>query len=116
MTLTYKRIASIFQWKGLSRDVREFIRTCDVCQRFKYETVALPELLQPLPIPEHICSELSMDFISGLPVSYSKTTILVVVDRLSKAACFVALKHPFSTVEVAQVFMDNVIKLHGFPK
>lgn len=116
MTATYKRLASVFHWKGLERDVRQFIRACETCQRFKYETVASPGLLQPLPVPEHIWSKLSMDFISGLPKSYSKTTILLVVDRLSKAAHFMALKHPFSAVDVAHFFMDNIIKLHRFPK
>lgn len=40
----------------------------------------------------------------------------MVVDRLSKAAHFMALKHPYTVLEVAQVFMDNVFKLHGMPK
>lgn len=116
MTHTYKRIASAFYWKGLERDVRQFVRACETCQCFKYETVASPALLQPLPIPEHIWTKLSMDFICGLPRSYAKSTILVVVDCLSKAAHFIALHHPFSAVEVAWVFMDSVVKLHGFPK
>lgn len=40
------------------------------------------------------------------------------VDRLnrSKAAHFIALKHPFTVMEVAQVFMDNMVKDHDFPK
>lgn len=57
-----------------------------------------------------------MDFIRELPKSYCITVILVLVDRLSKAAHFMALKHPFTVVEVAQVFFDNVVKLHGFPQ
>ncbi|XP_054791826.1 isoleucine--tRNA ligase, cytoplasmic-like [Prosopis cineraria] len=116
MTPTYKRLASFFYWKGMEKDVRNFVHQCTTCQHFKPELIASPGLLQPLPIPEHIWSELSMDFISGLPKSYSKTTILVVFDRSSKAAHFMALKHPFTAVDVANILMDNVIKLHGFLK
>lgn len=116
MQPTFRRISSVFYWKGLEKDVRNFVRECVICQRFKPELVASPGLLQPLPIPEQVWSELSMDFISGLPCSYGKTVIFVVVDRLSKAAHFMSLKHPYSAVEVARVFMDNVVKLHGFPK
>ena len=57
-----------------------------------------------------------MDFISNHPKSYSKIVILVVVDQLSKTTHFMYLKHPFSDTDVAQLFMDNIVKLHGFPK
>jgi hypothetical protein len=57
-----------------------------------------------------------MDFIEGLPKSEGYDTILVVVDRFSKYAHFLPLKHPFSAAIVAQVFLDNVVKLHGVPK
>jgi hypothetical protein len=53
-----------------------------------------------------------MDFIEGLPMSERCDTILVVVDRYSKYAHFFALKHPFSAATMAQVFLDNVVKLH----
>jgi hypothetical protein len=56
-----------------------------------------------------------MDFIEGLPSSNGYTVIMVVVDRLTKYAHFVALKHPFSTVSVAKEFVTNVVRLHGIP-
>lgn len=42
-----------------------------------------------------------MDFIDGLPKAAGKEVIFVVVDRLSKAAHFMAMKHPYSAREVA---------------
>ncbi|GKC17853.1 retrotransposable element Tf2 [Tanacetum coccineum] len=57
-----------------------------------------------------------MDFIDGLPMSKGRTTLMVVVDTLSKYGHFILLTHPYTTLLVAQAFLDNVYKLHGLPK
>lgn len=68
--------------------------------------------LQPLGIPEGIFTDITMDFISGLPNSKGKDVILMVVDRLSKYTHFMVISHPYSATTVAQVFIDNVYWLH----
>ncbi|KAL4196097.1 hypothetical protein AMTRI_Chr04g181630 [Amborella trichopoda] len=73
-------------------------------------------LLQPLPMPNLIWEDISMDFIDGLLASKGKTTILVVVDRLSKYAHFTAISHPYTAVSVAQTFFDQIFRLHGMPR
>lgn len=54
-----------------------------------------------------------MDFIEGLPPSQGHEVIMVVVDRLSKYAHFLPLAHPYTTSSVAQIFLNNIFKLHG---
>jgi hypothetical protein len=88
---------------------------CDVCQRNMGEIIRAPGTLQPLLIPPSIWQDISMDFIVGLPKSDNTPVIMVVVDRLSKYAHLCALQHPFTTCTVAQVFMDNIFKLHAMP-
>ena len=56
-----------------------------------------------------------MEFITGLPKSENKSVTMVVVDRLSKYAHLCALQNLFTTSMVAQIFMDQVFKLHGMP-
>jgi hypothetical protein len=58
----------------------------------------------------------SMDFIDGLPPSRKFNCILVVVDKLTKFAHFIPLRHPYTAVKVAEVLLDNVYKLHGLPQ
>lgn len=72
-------------------------------------------LLQPLQIPERIWTKISMDFIDGLPSSHGKDSIMVVVDRMSKYAHFIALSHLYLAAIVAQAFVDNIFKLHRIP-
>jgi hypothetical protein len=56
-----------------------------------------------------------MDFIEGLPKSQGKDVILVAVDRLTKYAHFLALSHPYNVQKIADLFMNNIVKLHGLP-
>lgn len=41
---------------------------------------------------------------------------MVVVDRLSKYAHFLALQRLLTETIVAQTYIDNIYKLHGMPK
>ena len=56
-----------------------------------------------------------MDFVEGLPLSNNFNAIMVVVDRFTKYAHFIPLKHPFSAAQIAKVVLDNIVKLHGLP-
>ena len=57
-----------------------------------------------------------MDFVTSLPVSLGMSTILVMVDHLSKYIHLRALPADFTTVKVAELFVDIVVKHHGFPR
>lgn len=76
--------------------VMEYIRQCFVCQQNKYETLASSGILQPLPSLKGLFTDITMDFIEGLPNSKGKPVIMVVVDRLSKYAHFISLSHTYN--------------------
>lgn len=69
-----------------------------------------------MPVPEHAWQLVSLDFIEGLPKSATFNCILVVVDKFSKYSHFVPLAHPFTALDVAEAYMQNIHKLHGLPQ
>lgn len=99
----------------MKKDIKEFVFNCVTCQQQKYETLALAGLLQPLPIPSRVWTDISKDFIVGLPPCKGKSVIWVVVDRLSKYSHFLAFSHPYTAVSMANLFVEHILKLHGMP-
>ena len=112
---TYYRLKKHFNWTSMKQDVDSFVKQCSICQQSKHSNTHPMGLLQPLPIPEGVWRDLSMDFIEGLPKSQGFSVILVVVGRLTKFAHFMPVKHPYAASTITQIFMDNVVKLHGLP-
>jgi len=71
--------------------------------------------LQPLNFPYQIWEEISMNFITGLPKYKRYEAIFVVVDRLSKYSHFIPIKHPYIAKILAEIFVREVVRLHGIP-
>ncbi|XP_028088687.1 uncharacterized protein LOC114289216 [Camellia sinensis] len=113
---TLSRISNSFVWPHMRTTIKDFIKYCDVCQCCKTDCSRPAGLLQPLPIPDKVWTDISMDFVEGLPLSQGKNVIMVVVDRLTKYAHFIPLKHPFTALTVAKVFLEQIVRLHGIPK
>ncbi len=113
---TLRRIQSKFWWPNMGTDVRRMVAACSTCTRNK-EPRDLPQgKLHPLPIPRRPWSHISMDFVSGLPNSQGNTVILVVVDRFSKACHLIPASKIPTAGQTAELLMQHVFRIHGFPQ
>ena len=57
-----------------------------------------------------------MDFVVGLPrTPRGYDAIWVIVDRLTKSAHFLAIRNNFSLNRLAELYVDEIVKLHGMP-
>ena len=58
-----------------------------------------------------------MDFIIGLPMTWRQhDSIMVVVEKLTKAVHFIPIKSTHKTDDIAKIFMKEIFKLHGLSK
>nr|GEW27832.1 putative nucleotidyltransferase, ribonuclease H [Tanacetum cinerariifolium] len=105
-----------FWWNGMKQDVARFVAKCLTCQQVKIEHQHASGLLQPLDIPTWKWDQISMDFVIGLPRTFKKNdAIWVVVDRLTKSAHFLPIQQGYSVSKLAEIFQQEIIRLHGTP-
>eukprot|EP00253_Pinus_taeda_P013679 PITA_13679 len=101
----------------MKRNVAEYLARCLECQQIKAEHQHPAGLLQPLSIPEWKWETISMDFITGLArTKKNNDSIMVVVDKLSKATHFIPVQSTYRAVQISHIFKQNVFKLHGLPR
>ena len=113
---TVEKVSGSFWWPKMRSATEEYALSCPDCQQLKPRNALKPGLLQSLPSPERIWTDLSMDFIVGLPEVRGCDSVYVVVDRLSKYAHFIPCSSSVTADSVARLFITHVWKLHGFPR
>jgi len=109
-------ISSNYYWPKLTSDVAHFVERCYVCQKFK-GVLTNAGMYTPLLVPEAPWLDVSMDFMLGLPHTQRDCdSILVVVDRFSKMAYFVACRKTMDAVLIVHLYFREIVRLHGVPR
>lgn len=108
-------LARLYFWPHMMKDIRRFVRNCDLCNSNKAWRDRKQGFLKPLPVPERIWSEISMDFITELPESNGCTNLLVITDRLGKGVILEGMKK-ITADALADVFIRSFYRHHGLPK
>ncbi|CAA7058262.1 unnamed protein product [Microthlaspi erraticum] len=112
---TLQLVTTSYFWPSLRRDVERFVERCRVCHLAK-ERASNAGLYMPLPIPTQPWTDLSMDFVVGLPrTQRGNDSIFVVVDRFSKMSHFIPCKKTTDAVTVSSLFFREIYRLHGLP-
>ncbi|GAU51702.1 hypothetical protein TSUD_415130 [Trifolium subterraneum] len=112
----YQDLKKLFWWPRMHKEIAEYVYACLVCQKSKIEHQKPSGLLQPLFIPEWKWDSIAMDFVGGLPkTAKGNEVIWVVVDRLAKSAHFIAIKVGTLVPKLAEIYVEQIIRLHGIP-
>ena len=114
-TKTIELLTRNYTWPKLREFVRDYIISCDLCNRCKPSRHKQYGLLKSLPVPDTPWKSISMDFIVSLPESNNYTAILVIVDRLTKMSHFIPTTNNVDAPQTAQLFFDYIYRYHGLP-
>jgi len=113
---TMELVTRNYWWPGVMKEVGKYVDKCNACQRYKNRSEAPVGKLMPNAIPAKPWSHILVDFITKLPLAQGYDVILVVCDRFSKIAHFIATTERTSVEGLVKLFQDHIWKLHGLPE
>jgi hypothetical protein len=110
---TLELISRNYYWINMTKEINQYIDSCLTCQANKPSRQQLPGYLQPLLVPGKPWDYVTLDIIIKLPKSHGFDSILVVVDWLTKMSHFILTNKEVTAKDVANLYIQDVFKLHG---
>ena len=117
---TVRLIQRKYYWPKMVQDIKEYVATCAQCPGIKAARHKPYGELQSLQTPKGPWSDLIMDFITRLPPSgrrgHAYDAILVVMDRFTKMALYVATTKRVDAEGLANLFIEHIVCRYGAPE
>ena len=113
----YRDMKTMYWWPRMKAAITDHVSRCLTCQKVKAEHQSPAGLLQPIKFPEWKWERITMDFVTGLPVTPRKNdAVWVIVDRLTKSTHFIPVRMTMNLETLAELYVKEVVRLHGVPK
>jgi len=96
--------------------IKQYVKSCDICQRTKVVRHAPYGLLKPKEAPDQPWKSISMNFITDLPLSEGADAVLIVIDRLIKRAHFIPCTKEMHAKQFQETFIREIFRLYGLPR
>jgi hypothetical protein len=106
MNKTIKLLKRNHHWSEMIRDVKQYIRNCHICRRFKTARDKYNELLNSLSMSDQSWTDITFDFVTELSDSRDYNAILMIVNKLSKMHHYI-----FCTTDENEITIEKIVKL-----
>jgi len=97
-----------YYWKSMIKNVKEYINTCDICQRVKMKHHLSYDELRSLSQLTNSWKEITMNFIANLSSSKWKEVvydlILMIIDHYMKMIHYLFTKKTLTVIKLAKLF------------
>ena len=113
---TLQRLSQHCLWEGMSKEVEDWCRSCQVCCTNKSSNDLPAGLLKPLPVPESVWDSVGVDFVGPLPKSKAgHDYILVLIDRFSKMLKMRACSQKITGVQTGRLLLEMMFDIGKLP-
>lgn len=113
---TIRRISQSFFWPKMVRDIKHYVRNCEVCLAHKSTNMPLPGLMQNPKRVQRPFQVISTDLVGPLPRSREgHRFILVVADFFTKYVCLFPLRNSLAKT-VVRYIENQVFMRFGIPQ
>jgi hypothetical protein len=112
---SYMQCRKCFYWPNMKKDFDQYVQGCMLCQKNKDYTgkpYGDPKIME---IPLRPWESIAIDFLGPFNVSRGYQNIMVVMDRFSSAIILVPLRRNYTTLDVANAFLEKVYATYGLP-
>ena len=117
---TRELVGKKYHKPSLRKNIENYVRGYNICLTSKAICHKPYRDLQSLSIPTHQWKDLSMDFVTSLPLSAdwkgnNYDSILVIINCLTKMVYYGPVKVTINTTGLAEVIINIVVQHHAFP-
>ncbi|GBC33783.2 putative integrase core domain protein [Rhizophagus irregularis DAOM 181602=DAOM 197198] len=110
---TYRTISERYYWPQMGDDIKQYVQTCEICQKWKLPIKSEP--LHPIKVGRPF-DRIGMDIVGLLPITRTGNQyIIVATEYLTKWPEARALPDA-KAASVVPFFYDDIICRHGCPK
>ena len=114
-TKTLDKVAKRFFWMGLSVDVANWVKCCEICSMLKTDTRKTEPNMTPLPVVFNPFDRIAIDFVGPCPVTVrGNKHVLVFIDYATRWPEAFATKDQKAET-VAEIFVNEILCRHGAP-
>jgi hypothetical protein len=113
---TYLKLSRNYYWPNMLKDIKNYVASCDICQKSKPKTHAPYGYLIPIPIPANPWEKIAMDFIPDLPLTKKgNNCVYTITDTLTKELVAEPTVTTLNEKQTAEIFRKEIINKKGVP-
>jgi transposase InsO family protein len=112
---TLQKVKKIVSWRGMGKEIKEYVRKCEKCQMNKITQKSAKNPMIITDTPERPWEKICLDVVGPLPEIAGKKYLLTFQDSFSKFVGAIPMKNQESET-IARKMVKHIICAYGLPE